>query len=316
MIVYTPPKPAEAIPLIDMGAAETDVVWDIHKACRDTGFFYVANHGIPDAAMAAQLDGAKHLFALPASTKHAIHFDKSSRRMGYEPMQRQTLDAGSAPDFKESFMYLAAPPANGGSAIDNPLNQWPADFADFEPQMAVYGYHVGVLGRQLMRLIALSLELPEDFFADAFARSSFAVRLLHYPPQSAAGANNQIGAGAHTDWGAITILLQDDAGGLEVRNAAGEWICADPIPGALVINLGDLIRRWSNDLYHSTLHRVLNKASGRDRYSVATFCSPDYAYRVECLPTCRPASGEPRYAPCTVGEHLAEMARQTYALTN
>jgi isopenicillin N synthase-like dioxygenase len=86
------------------------------------------------------------------------------------------------------------------------------------------------------------------------------------------------------------------------------------VPGALVINLGDLIRRWTNDLYHSTLHRVLNKAVGRDRYSVATFCSPDYAYRVECLPTCRPAVGEPRYPPCTVGDHLQEMARRTYAI--
>lgn len=313
MILYTPPKPAETIPVVDLGISDLrKVAWEIHKACRDTGFFYVANHGIPQAVAEAQLAWAARFFALPPERKQAISFDKSPRRMGYEPMQRQVLDEGSAPDLKESFMYLAAPPQADmpGSA----LNLWPADLPEFQDQMHRYGRHVAVLGRRLMELVALSLELDRGYFDAAFSASDFAVRLLHYPPQTAAGTNNQIGAGAHTDWGAITLLLQDDAGGLEVRNAAGDWIFADPIPGTLVINLGDLIRRWSNDLYHSTLHRVLNKAKGRDRYSVATFCSPDYAYRVECLPTCRPAQGEPSYPPCTVGEHLKEMATRTYGI--
>ena len=263
----------------------------------------------------AQLEWAARFFALPVAQKLAISFDQSSRRMGYEPMLRQVLDEGSAPDLKESFMCQTPPPRVGATdAYRNPDNLWPAGLPGFEAQMRTYGWHMGVLSRRLMGLIALSLDLPQDYFDAAFSDTTSAVRLLHYPPQQAAGQRNQLGAGAHTDWGAVTLLLQDDCGGLEVRNAAGDWIEATPIPGTLVINLGDLIRRWTNDLYQSTMHRVLNKVAGRDRYSVPTFCSPDYAYRVECVPTCLPKSGVPLYPTFTVGEHMKEMATRTYAM--
>jgi len=138
------------------------------------------------------------------------------------------------------------------------------------------------------------------------------VRLLHYPPHPADAAFNQLGAGAHTDWGSITMLLQDDCGGLEVQHVSGEWIRATPIPGTLIVNLGDMVRRWTNDIYYSTMHRALNNVSGVDRYSVASFFNPNYLYRVECVPTCRPEVGEPLYPPCTVGEHIKEMFEKTY----
>src|SRR5262249_33857593 len=150
------------------------------------------------------------------------------------------------------------------------------------------------------------------YFDGAYEDATLAVRLLHYPPQVATGPRNQLGAGAHTDWGAVTMLLQDDRGGLEVRKSAGDWIRAEPIPGPVGVNPGDMMRRWTNDLYHSTLHRVLNNVSGRDRYSVATFLAGRWDYRVECVPTCRPADRAPNYAPCTIGEHSREMAQKTY----
>ena len=320
MIIYTPAKPAESIPVIDLAESGSlehrkRIAWEIHKACRDTGFFYVANHGVPNSVLTDQLAWAERFFELPFERKLEINFDQSPRRLGYEPMLRQVLDEGSAPDLKESFMCLALPPdVSEREAYHDPLNLWPAGLPGFEAQTRIYGRHMGILCRRLMALIALSLDLSEDYFEDAFAGTTSAVRMLHYPPQGIAGAHNQLGAGAHTDWGAITLLLQDECGGLEVRNAAGDWIEATPIPGTLVINLGDLIRRWTNDLYHSTLHRVLNKAAGRHRYSVPTFCSPDHSYRVECLPTCRPSSGVPLYPVSTVGEHMKEMATRTYTL--
>jgi isopenicillin N synthase-like dioxygenase len=314
MLVYSAPRNAETIPILDLEGCSTSakarqaVALRLHEACRDIGFFYIANHGVSEALLKAQLASAMRFFALPDEPKLALSAEKSPRRLGYEPMLRQVLDEGSAPDLKESFMYSlpAALPMVGEAEI------WPTDLPGFDDQMTQYQHHMRTLGGQLMELIALSLELPENYFKSAFADAAYAVRLLRYPPQSAVGANNQLGAGAHTDWGAITLLYQDHSGGLEVRNAAGQWLRAQPIINTFVVNLGDLMRRWTNDFYQSTPHRVLNNTSGHDRYSVATFCSPGYSCRIECLPTCLPRGTHPRYAACTVGEHLREMATRTY----
>jgi isopenicillin N synthase-like dioxygenase len=306
MLVYRAPQAAADIPVIDL-AGGTDsattrraIARQIHEACRDVGFFYVVNHGVPEALLKQQLAGAARLFALPAGSKALLSAEKSPRRLGYEPMLRQVLDEGSAPDLKESYMY----------SLPNP--DWPSDLPGFAEQMALYHRNMRKLGGDLMQLIALSLDLPEDHFDAAFADAACTVRLLRYPPQVSVGPNNQLGAGAHTDWGAITLLLQDDAGGLEVRNSAGRWLRAEPVADSFVVNLGDLMRRWTNDLYQSTPHRVLNNISRRDRYSVATFCNPALDCVIECLPTCLPAGQQPHYEACTAGEHLKEMAARTY----
>jgi isopenicillin N synthase-like dioxygenase len=308
MLLYSSPRTAETIPVIDLSGTATSAearqsaARQLHEACRDIGFFYIANHSVPEMLLKAQLKGAARFFTLPDASKLALSAEKSSRRLGYEPMLRQVLDEGSAPDLKESFMYSL------------PAAAWPEGLPGFAEQMTHYHEHMRRLGGHLMELLALSLELPDDHFKVAFESAAYAVRLLRYPPQPAVGADNQLGAGAHTDWGAITLLYQDNAGGLEVRNAAGHWLRAQPIANTFVVNLGDLMRRWTNDLYQSTPHRVLNNTSGRDRYSIATFCSPGYDCRVECLPTCLSPGAEPRYAACTVGDHMREMATRTYAL--
>jgi isopenicillin N synthase-like dioxygenase len=255
-----------------------------------------------------QLAWAARFFALPADRKLELSAESSARRLGYEPLLRQVLDEGSAADLKESYMYSVSRPSD-----PSPFDGWPRDLPGFVEHMQLYHRHMRALSERLMRLLALSLDLPERYFDSAFADAAYAVRLLRYPPQNGVGADNQLGAGAHTDWGAITLLLQDDAGGLEVRTAAGDWIRAMPVPDAFVVNLGDLMRRWTNDRYQSTPHRVINSASGRDRYSVATFCSPGHGERIECLSTCLPGNGIALYPPCTVGEHMQEMARRTYA---
>ena len=316
MLVYSPPKNAETIPVVDLAgtwsSAKTRqaVARQLHEACHDIGFFYVANHGVPATLLEAQLGWSARFFALPDETKLALSAEKSPRRMGYEPMSRQVLDEGSAPDLKESFMYSLPAPAT----LHGESDFWPAGLSGFAEQMTRYHEQMRALGGHLMELIALSLELAEDHFKAPFANAAYAVCLLRYPPQHAVGSNNQLGAGAHTDWGAITLLYQDSAGGLEVRNASGYWLRAQPIANTFVVNIGDLMRRWTNDLYQSTPHRVLNNTSGRDRYSIATFCSPGHDWRVECLPTCLPPGSHPLYAACTVGEHMREMAARTYRL--
>lgn len=323
MILYTPPTAANAIPVIDLAdsfsvdiAKREVVAWEVHKACRDTGFFYVCNHGIPQETLDLQLSWAQRFFALPIAAKRTLSMERGHGPVGYEPMQLQTLDIGSPPDLKEGFQFHRERDVDEkGGATDaeyRGTNSWPSELPGFRAQMLDYHERVIALGRHLMGVIAQSLELRVGYFDEGLADLMCSVRLLHYPPHPPSAAFNQLGAGAHTDWGSITMLLQDECGGLEVKHASGEWIRATPMPGTLVVNLGDMVRRWTNDIYHSTMHRVLNNASGKDRYSVASFFNPNYQFRVECLPTCLPEAGDPLYPPCTVGEHIKEMFERTY----
>jgi len=316
LIDYTPPSAATSIPLIDLAESVSDdldrrkaVALEIHKACRDTGFFYVANHGVPLAMMEAQLENGRRFFAMPRERKLAVASTEKSGILGYEGLKAQTLDPGSPADLKESFMttfdFAGADPSEG-------LNIWPADLPGFRQQCSAYCKQIVGLGRRLASLLALSLDLPETYFATTLEKPACSVRLLRYPPQPADAEANQLGSGAHTDWGFITLLLQDQRGGLEVRNADGVWLRANPISGAFVVNLGDMIPRLTNDLYHSTMHRVLNNVSGMDRYSVAGFFNPPDNYPIACAPTCWPKEGPPKYPPCTVGEHTRGMIIKTY----
>ena len=315
MIVYSPPRSAPNIPVIDLATsrigsldARLAVARTVRAAARDTGFFYVANHGIPDALVGRAFAEAERFFDLPIERKTALA--KRAGYRGYEPEETQRLDNASPGDLKESFNF-----SDGARSRepDGDGNQWPDDLPGFREGLEAYYEPLLDLGLHVMRLIALSLDMPEAFFDAALERPNAPLRLLRYPPQPADAQFNQLGAGAHTDWGGITILAQDACGGLEIENAQGEWVQADPIPETFVVNLGDLISRWTNDLYHSSLHRVMNNRAGRNRHSMVLFYSPEYATRVECLPTCLPVDGKPSYPPCTAGEHLAQRYHESRA---
>lgn len=297
-----------ALPVIDWShyrSAETGarraVAEDFAAAGRALGFFYLKNHPIAAATQRSLFATAARFFAQPDDAKLASQMKGALR--GYEPMQRQALDETAPPDIKESFYYGADARAD---------NLWPQNLPGFREELQSYGALMTALGTELFACLALSLGLDEDYFAAGIAEPSCTVRLLHYPPQPVQPLTNQLGAGAHTDWGAITILLQDDCGGLQIRDPDGSWVDAVPMENTLIINLGDMVPRWTNDRYHSSMHRVINKSAARDRYSVACFFNPHAGYRVACVPTCLPAAGEPRYPACTVGEHVQEMARRTY----
>lgn len=323
MIIYTPPKAADHIPVIDLEGSFSDnpedrkaVAWDVHKACRDTGFFYVKNHRVPREAMEGQIEIARDFFALPLEEKRMTDVSLSRATRGYDGLAAQTLDEGSPPDLKEGFQIgrdISAdhPDVLRGLPGVGP-NQWPARPSRFRAQFEDYVDQLTVLGRHLFGILALSLELPEDYFAEGLIEPHLTSRIHHYPRQPPTAAFNQLGAGAHTDWGMITMLLQDAIGGLEVLNADGDWIRAPYIPDTFVINLGEMVPILTNGLYHATTHRVLNNVSEQSRYSCATFFDPNYAYRVTCVPTCLPAGGFGPAAELTVGEHIAEMNRKTY----
>jgi isopenicillin N synthase-like dioxygenase len=322
MIVYTPSRPAKTIPVVDL--AGCNAASQIHQACRETGFFYIASHGVPQALIDAQFDCARRFFALPLEEKLRLHMKNSASTAGYEPIGGQVLDSQDAsapkapPDLKESFYMAMELPAEHPWARKKIRgfghNQWP-DLPGFRTQMLAYHAAMRALGDRVLATIARSLELPDDFFLPYYDWPGTTLRLLRYPPHPRAALANQLGAGAHTDWGGITLLAQDELGGLEVRNVDDEWIQARPIPDTFVVNLGDLMQRWTNGVYRSNMHRVKNNSSARDRYSIPFFYSPRPDSRIECMPTCTDRANPPKYPPCTASEHTAEMFRRSYGFS-
>lgn len=289
----------------------------IRSACLSSGFLYCTGHGIPDGLREAVFAEAKRFFSQPLEAKLRVDKAKSFCNRGYEHLGGQTLQAGAKPDLKEGYYIgLELPeddPRVTARRFNRGPNQWPQDLPAFKPVMDAWFAAMLDLAERLMQGIALSLDLPEDYF-DGFNRDPIAVlRLLHYPPHPPKAAKDVLGAGAHTDFGGLTLLAQDDKGGLEVwDNVNGCWIAAPPMPGAFVINLGDMIARWTNDRYRSTLHRVINR-SGAERYSVPFFFTGNPDFEVACIPTCLAPGEEPKYPPIKVEDHLMAMYRKTYA---
>lgn len=289
----------------------------LRGACLDKGFFYVTGHGVPQGLIAAVLAESKAFFDQPMARKQAIDKALSFCNRGYEPLKGQTLEPGAPPDLKEGFYIGPDLPLDDPRVVARRFNRgpnlWPTDLPGFRPTMQAYFAAMLDLGARLMRGIALSLDLPEDHFS-VFDRDPLAtLRLLHYPPQPASAAPGEKGCGAHTDFGSLTLLLQDDVGGLQVWDeAGGTWIHAPPVAGAYVVNLGDLIARWTNGRYRSTLHRVVN-VSGRERYSVPFFYTGNPDQPIDCIPTCLAPGDTPKYPPTTVEAHLKDMYARTYA---
>ena len=304
MIVYSEPKSTDDVPIIDLsgtfeeGPARQAAATAIRNACENTGFFYVSHHGIDQSVIDAAFAESKRFFEQPEDWKASL--SKKPGTNGYEPVETQALDNESPADWKESYNFSAG--ARPGS-MDHVPNIWPENFPGFEDRLHTYHNAVRALGLHISRLISLSLGMPFHHFDPTFDSQKAALRLLKYPPQPDSAKFNQLGAGAHTDWGWITVLAQDEIGGLEVETASGDWITVKPIPGTFVVNLGDLILHWTNGRYHSSLHRVMNNRSGRDRYSIVLFYDQAWETPVDVLPTCIAPGETPKFAPCISGEH-------------
>ena len=294
-----------SVPLIDLGeGSAAQVAQRIDAALCGAGFFGVVNHGMPDGVVAAAFAAGHRFFALSQPDKERWHINGWPLKRGFDPIGWQALDPGQPPDVKESF-YL-------GVETIGP-NQWPDEalVPGFRAATQAYAAAMESLARRLMRLFEISLRLPPGHFDSFMHHPTCTTRLLHYPPQPALAAPGQIGCGAHTDWGALTLLAQDGAGGLQVQTRARAWLDVPPVPGALVVNIGDMMQRWTNDRWPSTLHRVINKHSGRDRWSIAYFFDLDAESSIVPLPSCVSTERPARYGPITAGDHLIEMYRRT-----
>lgn len=305
------------IPVIDLAADRRSVVDAIGAACRSTGFFSVVGHGVDPALRAAVFAEAHRFFALPDAAKRAVASatEGPSANRGYDGLRSQRLDAGAAPDLKESFMIglelgSEHPLVQRGVPMHGP-NRWPADLPGFREALVAYQAAAFDLAARLLQGIAASLGLDDGFFAPFHREPILGLRLMRYPARPPGADGTEFGAGAHTDWGGITVLAQDDVGSLQVLSPGGDWWDVPPHPDAFVINLGDLMGVWTNDRYRSTVHRVLG--GDRERYSVALFCDLDAEARIEVIPTCTAADDPPRYEPTTVLDHLLGKFRASMA---
>jgi isopenicillin N synthase-like dioxygenase len=278
------------LPIIDIAAlvaaapGREQVAAQIGAACRAHGFFYVTGHGI-DAALVQRLeDLSRAFFALPEPVKLQWRMALGGRAWrGYFPLAGE-LTSGR-PDWKEG-LYLGTelppehPLVRAGTPVHGP-NLFP-DVPGLRQILLDYMAAATQLGHRLMEGIALSLGLPADYFHARYTADPLILfRLFNYPTQPAPeGSNVEWGVGEHTDYGLLTILRQDDIGGLQVRKAEG-WIEAVPVPGAFVINIGDMLDRMTGGLYRSTPHRVVRNTSGRDRLSFPLFFDPNFEARVQ-----------------------------------
>ncbi|MDI6529414.1 2-oxoglutarate and iron-dependent oxygenase domain-containing protein [Pseudomonas otitidis] len=310
------------LPLIDIAplygtesAAWRDVATQIDAACRDWGFFYITGHGIPPERIDALLAAAKAFFAQPEAEKLKIDITRTAHHRGYGAIATEQLDPTQPSDLKETFdmgFHMAAdhPEVLAGKPLRGP-NRHP-DLPGWAALMEQHYADMQALAQTLLRAIALALGIERDFFDARFAEPISVFRMIHYPPRHTARSADQPGAGAHTDYGCVTLLYQDDAGGLQVRNVNGEWIDAPPIPGSFVVNIGDMMARWSNDRYTSTPHRVISPL-GVHRYSMPFFAEPHPDTEISCLPNCSSADNPPKYPPVTSAEYLLSRFADTYA---
>ncbi|CAN5405024.1 2-oxoglutarate and iron-dependent oxygenase domain-containing protein [soil metagenome] len=302
------------VPVLDLapllaGDDLTALAAELRNACLNTGFFYVANHGVPQALVDNIFAAAKRFFDLPEATRREILVDERFRR-GYVPFGSSTIP-GFKPDMKERFDWGVDTPLDDPFVVARkPLygpNKWPQDMPWFRRPAEEFAAAMTQLGMRLLRVIALSLGMPEDHFQGMFGKSCITHNMIHYPPQVATdGLQN--GASEHTDYGLLTLLAQDPIGGLEVRRRNGEWIAAPYIPGTFVVNIADLFKVWTNDIYVSNLHRVVNR-SGRERYSFPTFINTDYDVLVETLPTCITTDRPRKHEPIKSGDYLLSRFR-------
>ena len=295
----------------------------VDAACSGSGFLSVTGHGIPQALMADMLDTSAAFFDLPAPVKLGYRPDDLELNRGYVPEGTEALSYSlgveSPPDLYEAFIVGREVPPDGES--DEALrtyfapNLWPTEMPRLREVALSWWDACEELGFTLVDIFARALDLPHGWFRPFLDRSISVMRANNYQRRGASPVpvEGQLRMGAHSDYGCATILLADRVPGLQVADTAGGWHDVLPAPGALLVNLGDLLAEWTNDRWRSTLHRVVPAPADVEgdfrRRSVAWFQQPNHDARIEVIPSCQSEANPPRYRPTTSGEHmLAKLA--------
>ncbi|KAJ5939042.1 hypothetical protein N7466_002176 [Penicillium verhagenii] len=336
------PEPSQAancdhIPIIDLSHLNSPRIQDrrelaqtIYDACTQVGFFYIKNHGIPVEMINGVHHAAERFFALTEDQKMNFYIGNSQKFRGYSPLGgekttgtdddpisaeestgvlSEAFDIGyeTAMDFQKSTDATLGPDTYGLYGD----NQWPDENVLVGFKLTYIEYCATVLEfcRKLMRIFALALDVPEDYFDSKIQTPGVTSRMMHYPAQPV--GETREGLGAHTDWECFTILSQGRVPGLQVLNQRGEWILAPPIPGTLVVNIADCLSTWTNKKFKSTIHRVSN-LSGEERYSIPFFFGIDYDATVSVLDNHTSKDNPPCRAPFKAGEWVREKMSKAY----
>ena len=281
------------VPVIDLalawsgGDAGRRAVADaIADACGRVGFFYVKNHMLSDAEVAAIFQTAADFHNLSHEAKMEVSMTKNNHAQGYLHGMTKGSEKSISENLQEAFQIKRPLADNDPDLLaGKPLHgkiPWPSAMPDLKPRMMAYYDKVNELGYELLRLFELALGLRADELKTFFKKDMNSLRLLHYPPQKPDEDGVHLGARAHTDTNAFTILAQDSNGGLEIRNRDNEWVAVPPIAGTLVVNVGEVLKVWSDGVFSSTLHRVINR-SGRRRFSIPFFMYPSYDALIQPL---------------------------------
>ncbi|WP_395105388.1 isopenicillin N synthase family dioxygenase [Actinomadura sp. SCN-SB] len=306
----------------DPGAAGDEVAKLIDEICRQIGFFLVTGHGIDPAVKDRMLDAARAFFALPERDKEAIAIGRSPAHRGYVAMESEVIDdTGSRTgDLKETLdtgneCGPDHPEVRAGVPLAGP-NQFP-DLPGFRAAWEEYRAQAIEAAERVQRAMARALGMPDGHIIGLpGGETMYHLRLIHYPPQrDLRPAAGQLGCGAHTDYGTVTLLADDGIGGLQVMRRDGTWIEVRVPADALVVNLGDLMSIWTNDRWVSNPHRVVNPPD-TDRYSMPLFVTPPFNAEISCLPTCLEPGGSPRYEPLTAGPYLLSRFDATHSYRN
>ncbi|GAW22814.1 hypothetical protein ANO14919_123580 [Xylariales sp. No.14919] len=322
------------IPVIDVSGifsvsedARLDVARQIRDAATNNGFFYIKNHGIPANVPEAACEELLKFFRQPREIKDRANISRSKYFNGYKPPKSQRINPFESVDVRETFSWTYDPRLD--PSVPDPVAVPPhiarylrcedfhweatANLPHFKESVVRYWRACLAVARALVRSFALSLDLPEDFFAEKFTHPDAALALNYYPPlttpsASAEEGGSEVSIGSHTDFQLFTILWQDSNGGLQVLNRQGQWINAKPIPGTFVVNIADYMQRITNDRYVSTIHRAQNY-SGKERISMPFFFGFNLNESCGVLDSCVTEGEEKKYDEISCEEWVQRRAR-------
>ncbi|MCB1739917.1 MAG: isopenicillin N synthase family oxygenase [Gammaproteobacteria bacterium] len=322
------PARIEQIPVIDVSrwlagdeAALEAAAGALRDALERVGFYCLVGHDVPQSLIDEVFDACRRFHAQPLEDKLALK--ANHHNIGYMPVngyvsRSSKVEKATRPNLVEAFFVKR------DLAPDHPdvladkrfrgLNQWP----DEQRLPALHGFRHSVvrycdameaLCIRLLPMYARAFDLPASFFEQAFVEPQYTLRMSHYPPAET-GSADQYGVAPHTDSSFLTMLAQSELPGLAIRLPDGRWLDAPVIDGAFVVNSGDMLRRWTNDRFLSTPHRVVNRTPGRDRYAIPFFFDANIDYPMACLPSCQSAEDPPRYEPMTFMQYMDWFTRQ------
>jgi isopenicillin N synthase-like dioxygenase len=318
----------ESIPVIDLGpflagepGALDRTAKELRFALTEIGFYFIVNHGVPRELISATFEQVRRFHSQPLDRKLALKLNHHNT--GYLPMRGNTLrtstvQAGTKPNLNEAFFIKRELPADHPDVLSDRrfhgANRWPADLPGFREVILSYADTLERLVQKMVRLYARALDLPAEYFDGPFRELQFSLRMTHYPHQDGP-VTDEFGLAPHTDTSFLTLLAPNDVPGLSIRTQSGKWIDAPAIDNAYVVNGGQMLQRWTNDLFLATPHRAINR-SGGERYAIPFFCDSSIDWPIAAVPTTVGPDKPPKYPTTWYTDYMTWYQKRNYDVLN